>query len=113
MTDYPECEKMIAINEKSQVIGEFLEWIQSGEADNSKFNRPIFLAAFAIVTTYHDLNDVEKDFPEDEWEVGERIMRFSYTTEMLLAKFFKIDMNKVEKERRAMLEEIRRKNAQA
>ncbi len=24
---YPECEKMMAVKDKSQVIGEFLEWL--------------------------------------------------------------------------------------
>jgi hypothetical protein len=29
MNTYPECEKMALVKDKSQIAGEFLEWLQS------------------------------------------------------------------------------------
>lgn len=111
---YPECNKMLAVKERSQVIGEFLEWLQSGEADSTAFKRRVFLATHGLETTYWDqLAQEECDLPEDEWEVGDELCPFQYTTEELLAKFFGIDLAKAEKEKQAMLEEQRRLNAQA
>lgn len=111
MVATPECDKMLAVREKSQAIGEFLEWLQSGEADDSKFKRSIFLGAYIINTQVWNGNEYE-DLPEDEWEVSEtRILPFRYSVEALLAKFFGIDLAKVEKERRALLEEIRCQDA--
>lgn len=41
---------------------------------------------------------------------GDRLWPQSFTTETLLAKFFDIDLNKLEKEKREMLKEIRLTN---
>jgi hypothetical protein len=107
MNEYPECEKMAAIREKSQAIGEFLEWLNSGEADGSRFERPVFLGAYRIVT-----ETSRGELEEDEYYVSDVcIDPFPYTTEALLAKFFNVDLNKVEKERQAMLAELREKQA--
>lgn len=76
---YPEHERMSAIVEKSQCIGEFLEW----------------------------LNDVKR------YRICERTGGFvsfypiNKSVENLLAEFFGIDLNKIEQEKREMLEEIR------
>lgn len=110
MADYPECEKMSEVHDRSQIIGEFLEWLQSGAADDTKFERPIFLAAHRIITEeWNSREGKYEELPEDEWEVsGTRVWSFSYTTEKLLAKFFGVDLNKVEKEKQAMLKELRK-----
>lgn len=80
---YPECEKMMAVKDKSQVIGEFLEWLQ--------YERSITVE----LCVRNDIHD--KLFP------------FNFSTEKLLAEFFNIDLNKVEKEKRQILDELRRK----
>ncbi len=81
-SDYPECEKMEAVREKSQAIGEFIEWLQS---------KNIYL-----LTQHEGMDD---DFC------------FSRTPiEELLAEFFGIDLAKAEKEKSAMLEDIRKQN---
>ena len=82
ISKYPECEKMAAVKDKSQVIGEFLEW--AGETQG------LHMCA----------NNTNCD----------RYTLVSMTREVLLAKFFDIDLNKVEKERRQMLDELRGKN---
>lgn len=78
---YPECEKMRAVHEKSQAIGEFLDWLSE---------RGIILASYyeeAGLSPYR-VNIVE-----------------------LLAEYFDIDLDKAEQEKRTILEELRRKNA--
>lgn len=78
-TEYPECEKMAAVNDQSQKIGEFIEWLRS-----------------------------EKDLEICEWNGGDYFpARFS--TEKLLSEFFNIDLDTVEEEKYQMLDELRRK----
>jgi hypothetical protein len=104
--EYPECDKMVAVQEKSQAIGEFLEWLQSGQADKSSFERPVFLGAYRIITE----NDYGEELDEDSYTVSKRTIHpFQYTTEALLARFFDIDLKKVESEKRAMLAALRKK----
>jgi hypothetical protein len=84
-SEYPEHEKLNAVKAKSQAIGEFLEWLQ-----HERFQR---------VTLCLEADDEEEFYP------------FHYSTEHLLAEFFKIDLNKIEAEKRAMLETMRKANA--
>jgi hypothetical protein len=79
---YPECEKMVAIKDKSQAIGEFLEWLQNIKE-----------------MTICQLID-----GEDEMEYSPTYLN----TEKLLAEFFNIDLDKVEEEKRQMLKELRK-----
>ena len=107
MVATPECDKMLAVQEKSQAIGEFLEWLNSGEADKSDFKRPIFLSAYRIVT-----ETSRGELEEDEYYVSDcHIDPIPYTIENMLARFFGIDLEKAEKEKRALLEEIRCQDA--
>ena len=102
----PECDKTLAVHEKSQAIGDFLTWLGSGEADKSEFKRPIFLSAYRIVT-----ETSRGELEEDEYYVSEdHIDPIPYTMENMLARFFNIDLDKVEKEKRAILEELRRRD---
>lgn len=78
---YPECEKMAAIKDKSQVIGEFIEWMR----DTQEFEICIF-----------------SGYSKEYIPIG-------MTIEILLSKFFDIDLKKVEEERRHILDELRRK----
>lgn len=77
--EYPECEKMSKVKDKSQTIGEFIEWIEW----------------------------------KKNWEICERrgredsLFPVPFSTEKLLADFFGINLDKVEKEKRQMLDEIR------
>lgn len=78
-TQYPECEKMAAVKDKSQLIGEFIEWMRDEQG-------------FEICIR--------------SWYSREYIP-MGMTIKILLAKFFDIDLNEVEKERRQMLGEMR------
>ncbi len=83
MTNYPEHEKMSTIVDKSQAIGDFLEWLN----DTKKYR---------ICERQH------KGWAE-HYPIRESV-------EHLLAEYFKIDLNKLEQEKREMLEEIRKKS---
>jgi len=77
-TKAPECEKLHAVKDKSQLLGEFID---------------LFLPSKGItLCILHD----ENYYPANQ------------SVEKLLAEFFKIDLGKVEKERRAMLAELRK-----
>ena len=82
--DCPECDKMIAVKNKSQPIGEFLDWLQN-----------------------------EKGFCISEWsgkadENGdEYLLPVHKSIEQWIADYFNIDLNKVEQERRAVLDYLR------
>lgn len=87
----PETDKMIAVKDKSQAIGEFIEWL----GDNGM--------AIVRYATKEDMFDDE----------GERngIHEGDYLTmltsiEKLLARYFGVDLNKAEKEKRAILESL-------
>lgn len=74
----PELNKMAAIRDKSQVIGEFLDWLHN--------ERGLTLATFI-----------------DDEDRGEVMVPFHFSTEKLLAEFFEIDLDRIEKERRLVL----------
>lgn len=74
----PQLDKMKAVHNKSQAIGEFITWLESKGmqiAQESEGERGLF-----------SIND---------------------SIEKLLAKYFKIDLKKVEQEREAVLEYVR------
>lgn len=77
---YPECEKMRAVHEKSQAIGEFLDWLSE---------RGIVLAS------YYE-------------EAG--LSPHRVNVEALLAEYFGIDLDKAEQEKRTILEELRKQH---
>lgn len=76
--NYPEHVKLMAISEKSQICGEFVDWL-SDEKD-------IHLVKFEN-TTHVIVNSQLREF---------------------LAEFFDIDLKKINKEKEAMLTAIRR-----
>jgi len=79
---YPECDKLLAVNAKCQIIGEFLEWLYMTE------------------------NVQLAHYPEE----GNTLYPYNKPLNKLLASFFDIDMDKVEKERMAMIESMRKIN---
>lgn len=73
---YPESAKLLEVHEQSQAIGEFLEWLGSQ----------------GIILSEH-YADTDRLWP----------IHKSFTS--LLADFFEIDLNALDKEKQAMLEE--------
>jgi hypothetical protein len=79
--NYPECEKLSAIKDQSQIVGEFLDWLQN------------------------EKNVVLCD-PTESWD--HPYVPISKGSNRLLAEYFKIDLDKIEEEKLAMLEEFRK-----
>lgn len=90
----PELDKMSAVRDKSQAIGEFLEWL-SGEHKIQLMKEP--------VDKCEDCYDCE--------DCGTvRMIYANFNMERMLADFFEIDLNKCEQERSALLDAIREDN---
>jgi len=88
--EYPECEKLLKVSERSQIIGEFLEWLNEKNLT---------------------ICEIQEDFPCEE--CGEESLQYVQNYKSIedrIADFFGIDMNKVEKERQQMLDDIRKEN---
>jgi len=80
----PECDKLSRVANKSQIIGEFLEWLTH-----------------------------ERSMPIELCVQGDSFTDFVpcyITLTTLLAEYFGIDQNKVEQERRAILDMIRKQD---
>ncbi len=91
-----ELEKLKAIQDQSQSVGEFLDWIES--------KKGIVLAEY-ITEKVPNL----ALWPEDQ-KFHERttLQRKFINVEKTLAEFFSIDLQKVEMEKRDLLQEIRK-----
>jgi len=82
MREYPEHDKLRAVNDQSQAIGEFLD---------------LFLPKVGIVL-------MERD------KYGDYHPTYR-TIQSLLAEYFEIDLDKIEAEKRQMLEDLRALNS--
>lgn len=90
MVNYPEHEKLKAISDKSQEIGQFIDWLQ--------YERGIVLAEHGV---------------DDNWTFGDGsnvLWPTNTPTIDLLADYFDIDLEKIENEKSQMLAEIRAAN---
>lgn len=97
MSQYPEHDKLSAIKDFSQKIGEFLEWL--------KYEKRLTLCRV------HEEHDSSCYNEEDDLDCGLREGDYFpvYVRDTdLLAEFFDIDQNRLENEKRAMLEECRK-----
>lgn len=84
----PELEKIASNRDDSQKIGEFLAWLSDAMSID-----------LCISDGVCPDGDHEMYFPTD------------LNTEKLLAEYFEIDLNKAEKERQGLLDELRASNA--
>jgi hypothetical protein len=82
LPEAPECDKMLAVRDKSQVIGEFLDWL--GE-------QGITLARYT----------------EDTEVKMDRLVPVYTSIDKILAEYFDIDLDKVEQEKRTILKALR------
>lgn len=91
----PECERLHEVAPESQKIGEFLEWL--------KCHKGLMLAKYHTHSDgcYDDDDDRVCGYRSDDLEPVHN------PTEKLLAEYFKIDLDKVENERRALLDYLR------
>lgn len=85
--EYPEHDKLRAIQPQSQAICEFIEWLESGEAGKN--------GEYLEIASRHPSDNLHGPYFEKK--------------ENLVARFFDIDLKKLEKEKRQMLEQCRKK----
>lgn len=86
---YPELDKMKAAREKSAVLSDFLDWMDENGIRLCRNN------------------------PDHYWAKGGEYYPITENYEQLLAQYFNIDLNKVEEERRRILDEQRALNERA
>ena len=95
----PELDKMLAVKEKSRAIGDFLSWLQ--EQDVHLCRRNPATDMFAIAS-----------FKSKELKAAEKLMGSrgpgATSIEGILAVYFGINLDEMEKERRALLDYTQR-----
>ena len=127
-SSYPEHDKLNEIRDRSQSIGEFLEWIQEkgvSLASYHKHSDGCYVEHGPVV----DVDDCRWARLGDplsgkchhkpsqkmlDCGCSEQVLySYSYGMERLLAEFFEIDPVKLEAEKRAILAEFQRQTAPA
>lgn len=116
--NYPEHEKLHAIKDQSQSIGEFIEWLgengysicerrdaESRSERVKKIFSPSGRAVEDFGSAFCAILEAVADNACLYWPTTKRL------PESLLADYFKIDQNKLEDEKRAMLDHLRTSNA--
>lgn len=95
----PECEKMLAVQTLSNAIGNFMEWLQ-GERK---------LTLCREITRKEIEESVDAGMEDEiDYKAGDLIPDHT-GIEALLAEYFDIDLKKVEKEKQAILQHLRKK----
>ncbi len=89
---YPEHEKLQAVRERSQAIGTFLEWLLG--------TKGFRIAKWMKVP--------DEDSWADEGAEVDELVQQHIDIEKILAEFYEIDLNKLELEKQAMLDSIRK-----
>lgn len=79
--EYPEIGKMKAVQSQSRLIGEFIEWLHENGMRIGEWVECVY-------------SKQQSDFQPIQMNI-----------EQILAKYFQIDLKKVEEERQAILEE--------
>lgn len=103
----PELGKIRAVHERSQSIGEFIDWLEEekgyriAEYEKEPCNFMCHEGTCRLKGT-HDCHTAHESTGE--------LYVVNLSREKILAEFFEIDLNKVEEERRALLKEQRRLN---
>ena len=92
---YAEHERVSQVKDKSQAIGEFLQWLADQGIQLGKY-----------------VNDEIKTYDGDSDSFTVTHFRPHHERiEDLLARYYNIDLNKLEREKREMLAELRKRNA--
>lgn len=92
----PETDKMLAVKDQSTAIGGFLEWLDE---------KGWWICRSA---TQEDTRD---DLGESTGTREGDLLPVYKSIEILLAEYFNIDLKQAEKEKKALLESLRKENA--
>jgi len=102
MSDYPEHDKLHKVADKSQAVGDFLEWLQNKKE--------------VVLCKWKEWEEEEKCIPvrkpdgsleETRMYAHKAHMPIYISTEKLLSEFFEIDLVKLETEKLTMIEVLR------
>jgi hypothetical protein len=93
---YPEHQKLQAVKDKSQAIGEFIEWLMC--------TKKLTIARWMKVPA------IERDPFAEKGEEIDELMPEHIDIEALLAEYYSIDRKTLEEEKQAMLEDMRQMN---
>ena len=113
----PELDKMIANRDNSQAIGEFMDWMMNKKQVLFRIQQP------------EKIEYLDKDFEKEckklgfgtpqerahrynnstKWEHVGGLVPFNVNIENILAEYFGVDLKKAEKEKLALLDNIRKK----
>lgn len=91
MTSYPELDKLLAVKDESQKLGEFLDWLKG----------KVVLCEWVD----NEDDDTNAYMPEILYPVYK--YNGDYGTQRLLAEYFDIDLEKVEAERLEVIKSFR------
>lgn len=99
MSDYPQHDKLRAIRNESQAIGDFLSWLENGNLDDKDNTYG------SVELAYREkiYNDEAGPCPER----SEYLTPLQMRKKTLLAKYFGIDLDKLEDEKLAMIDLLR------
>jgi hypothetical protein len=110
MGKWPECEKMARAQDRSRLIGDFLDWL---------LDHNMVIAEYPKRCSHFREGRQCRPHPEREWpecgtgcedydgEEMSDLEQVRMSKEQLLANYFEIDLQAVERERCAMLDECR------
>lgn len=94
LVSYPEHDKLQSVKDRSQIIGDFLSWLQEEQS--------VVLAK----SHKHNANCIENGDRVCGVEKGQLVPVFCSIPQWL-AKYFDVDEAKLEEEKRAMLDKLR------
>jgi hypothetical protein len=97
LPECPECDKAIAVKEDSQKIGEFLEWLQ--------LEKQMPLCKYGCDDTCSSILDMTGNIDCDCNKTT--LIRAHTGIEELLAEYFDVDLQKVEREKRRLLAKVK------
>ena len=119
MSNYPEHDKLSKISDESQLVGEFIDWLQDKGYTICKFQEAGTNGEpYRIPATEEDIDALEFRWERDDARAG-GILNPAYESwgdhffpihrgiQSWLAEFFGIDQEKLEDEKRQMLERLR------
>jgi hypothetical protein len=119
---YPECDKLLAVQERNLTLSEFLEWLNEHGIQLCQAHTHAERCYQYGTTPLPKEGEQEKHWDIALFEKGRKYVDEKYldcgynagelvnireSYEKLLARFFNIDLSKVEKEKRDMLTAIR------
>lgn len=111
MKPTPELDKMHAVKDRSQAIGEFLEWLQQEKRLELAqwHSHTEDCQSFAIFgkEAAHPEELEDGHYHRNQCGMSDQALYvFNYSIEKILAEFFEIDLQKVDEEKRAILESL-------